>query len=280
LKIRIRNELLAVDLIVLLLIAVVTFFPSNVMRIIFGFPLSLFFPGYTLMAAVFPRKESITGTERVVLSFGLSIAVIPIILLLLNYSPWGLRVESILYSVASFVFIMSFVAWFRRKRLPKEESFDIRFQLSLPSWATSNWDKALSIFLALTILGALGMVGYVIATPKAEESFTEFYLLGQEGVEGSYARQLVVGEEGRVVVGIANNEHKIMDYRVEVRIDGVKNGEVKEITLGHQEKWENEVIFMPEVIGSNQKVEFLLYKNGEFEQYLGPLQLWLDVTGK
>jgi len=64
-----------------------------------------------------------------------------------------------------------------------------------------------------------------------------------------------------------------------VRIDGVKNNEVAGITLEHDEGWEDEVSFTPEVAGEEQKVEFLLYKNGETEPYLEPLRLWLNVSG-
>ena len=64
------------------------------------------------------------------LNFGASIAVVPLIGLILNYSPWGIRLESILWSVASFIFIMVAIAWLRRKRLPEEERFGIEFDLS------------------------------------------------------------------------------------------------------------------------------------------------------
>jgi uncharacterized membrane protein len=47
----------------------------------------LFFPGYTLISALFPRKDSLSGVERLALSFGLSIAVVPLIGLILNYMP-------------------------------------------------------------------------------------------------------------------------------------------------------------------------------------------------
>lgn len=67
-----------------------------------------------------------------------------------------------------------------------------------------------------------------------------------------------------------------MVYRVEVKIDGVKNNEVEGITLEHEEKWEGEVSFVPEVASENQKVEFLLYKAGETDIY-SSLHIWIDV---
>ena len=281
-KIRIRNELLPLNLLVILLIATITFFPSNMLRIILGLPFVLFIPGYVLMAALFPRKERVSGIERVVLSFGLSIAVVPIIGLVLNYSPWGIGLESILYSMALYIFIISSITWLRRRRLPEPERFSIEFQLRIPAWGGSMrggnvWNRVLSVILVIAILGALGMLGYVIAIPKVGERFTEFYILGQESRAIDYPRELKLGEEGKMIIGISNQEHETVSYRVEVRINGVKNNEVEPIVLKHDEKWEGRVDFVPKAPGDNQKVECLLYKNGEVEPCLEPLRLWVNV---
>ena len=42
-------------------------------------------------------------------------------------------------------------------------------------------------------------------------------------------------------------------------------------------KWEMELSFIPQVAGDNQRVEFLLYKNGENKPYMEPLYLLVDV---
>jgi len=78
-------------------------------------------------------------------------------------------------------------------------------------------------------------------------------------------------------VGIINREHETLKYRVEVRIDGVKNNEVGLIVLGDEQKWEEIVSFTPRTVGDNRKVEFLLYKEGQSEAYQS-LHLWVDVT--
>ena len=59
-------------------------------RTILGLFLILFIPGYSLIAALFPKKDDLDGIERAALSFGLSIAVTPLIGLALNYTPWEL----------------------------------------------------------------------------------------------------------------------------------------------------------------------------------------------
>ncbi len=138
------------------------------------------------------------------------------------------------------------------------------------------WDRVLSIILVITIMGALGALGYVIATPQVGERFAEFYILGLEGKAIEYPRELKVGEEGRVIVGIINREHETMSYWVKVRIDGVRDNQTGPLELGHDEEWEEIVSFTPDRVGDTQKVEFLLYKDMESEPYL-KLHLWIDV---
>ena len=77
--------------IILLPLALVT---TGAARIVLGVLFVLFFPGYTLVAALFPARNSIGRIERLALSFGLSIAVVPLIGLGLNYTPWGIRLTT------------------------------------------------------------------------------------------------------------------------------------------------------------------------------------------
>lgn len=154
---------------------------------------------------------------------------------------------------------------------------ELKFQLTKLGWGGNTWDKVLSVILVLTVLGALGILGYMIATPRVEERFTEFYILSLEGKSAHYPRELAVGEMGSVIVGIVNREYETASYWVEVRIDGDRNNEVEGILLEHGEEWRGEVNFTPHRTGNNQKVEFLLYKGGEVEPCFKPLRLLLNV---
>ena len=53
--------------------------------------LVLFTPGYAIVAALFPRAEEIDWIERFALSMGLSVAVVPLLGLLLSFTSWGIR---------------------------------------------------------------------------------------------------------------------------------------------------------------------------------------------
>ena len=284
-KTKLGKDLWLIGILTILLAVVIVFSPSTIARIILGLPFLLFFPGYTLMSALFPKKESLGGVERLALSFGLSIAVVPLVGFILNYTPWGIRLYPILISLAVFILATSGVAWYRRGKLAPEERFRVSFNIRLPSWQGQSMpDKVLSVVLAVAIVGAIGTLGYVVATPKVGEKFTEFYILGPDGKAANYTTELKVGEEGRVILGIVNHEQEEASYKVEVWI----NGEQAELRVGeedrdeirvdleHEEKWEKEVGFVPQKVGEKQKVEFVLYKDGEpyFEE---PLYLWVDV---
>ena len=277
-RIKSENELAAISILSILLIIIIAFLPSNPLRIVLGLPFILFFPGYTLIAALFPKKAALGSIERVALSFGLSIAVVPLIGLILNYTPWGIKLYPILVSITLFILATSAAAWYRRHRLPEEERLSISFNVNLPRWAAmSGWDKVLSIILVASILGAIGALAYVIITPKAGEKFTEFYILGPDGKAANYPDEMTVGEEGKVILGIVNHEHEDgLTYRVEILIDDEANSTIRPPALDHGVKWEDEVGFVPQKAGGNQTVEFILYKQGEEEPY-GSVYLRLDV---
>lgn len=277
LNIKIRNELILLLILVIVLIIAISFFPHNTVRIVFGVPFLLFFPGYALIAALFPRRAELDGIERIAMSFGMSIAVVPLIGLILNYTPWGIRPEPALYSISLFIFAASLVAWYRRRRLPQEERFRIVFRLKLIDLSRGAWDRVLSVILAVVILGAIGTVAYLVAVPRVGEKFTEFYILGLDGKATDYPEEIRVGEPARVIVGIVNREHEVVSYRVEVKIDELKKDEVGPIVLSNEQKWEEIISFRPDKVSDNVKVEFVLYKNGEATPHLEPLHLWVNV---
>ncbi len=146
----------------------------------------------------------------------------------------------------------------------------------LPSWGGGIWDKVLSIVLVTAILGALGMLIYVVAVPKLIGEFTEFYILGLGGKATDYPQRLAVGDEGKVIVCIVNHEGEEVSYRLEVRVDGEQKRSMEPIVLDDGQKWEEIVAFTVDKTGDKQKVEFLLYKPGQTEVY-DSTHLWIDV---
>lgn len=246
-------------------------------RILLGLPFVLFFPGYILILALFPARGDLDGIERVALSFGLSIAVAPLLGLLLNYTPWGIRLYPILLTLTCFVMVMTAVAVFRRSRLSYQDRFFVKLNINVPDWsAMSRMDRILSLALASAIVFAIGSVAYVAATPKTGEKFTEFYILGPGGKAEGYPRDLKAGEEYEVIFGAVNHEYRPVTYAVEVRSNGYLKNSAGPFELNQEEKMEAPIGFTFYQPGENIKAEILLFKDGESEPYRS-LHLWVNV---
>ncbi|RLF96161.1 hypothetical protein DRN58_09965, partial [Thermococci archaeon] len=114
---------LQISLVLVVLTIISVYYNIEKIRTVLGLLFILFFPGYSLIAVLFPRKEDIDGIERLALSFGLSIAVVPLIGLGLNYTPWGIRLNPILISISLFTILCLVAAFLRRVRLPEDERF-------------------------------------------------------------------------------------------------------------------------------------------------------------
>jgi len=98
LRIYLKNELLLIDILSIILIILIGLTQLYATRLTLGLALVLLFPGYTLISALFPKAKDLDVIERVALSFGLSIAIVPLIGLILNYTPWGIRLYPVLIS--------------------------------------------------------------------------------------------------------------------------------------------------------------------------------------
>jgi len=93
-------------------------YPLVVFRWVAGSIFVLYLPGYTMIQALFPAKEELDEIERFALSIGLSLAVTPLIGLLLNYTPWGIRLNPIVISLSLFVMALTILGAYRKyKRL-------------------------------------------------------------------------------------------------------------------------------------------------------------------
>jgi uncharacterized membrane protein len=277
LRAKLGTDLIVIGIVSLLLIPLVIFSPSVILRIIFGLPFILFFPGYSLTAALFPGKGRLSTIERVAYSIALSIALVAIIGLILNF-VWSITLYPMLTVLEVFVFAMIAVAGYRRHQLPDEEkiNFMVRMNLSWSRIKLLNW--VLYVILALAVIGAI--VTSVYTYNKNSQTFSEFYLLGQGGKAEGYPQQLSVGQEGQISLVIVNRERADTTYMVKVLqdsgkafIDGVEKTEFN-LPLKDGQKKSYEVKFVFDKTGSGQKLEFDLFKSDSTAPYL---QTYLKV---
>ena len=262
----------------LALIAIILALPSaKAVRIILGLPFILVFPGYTLIAALFPGKDDLDATWRIALSLALSIAVVPLIGLALNYSPWGIRLNAILAFVTLFIVLTAAVAVYRRRLLPADEAFRIPTDLPWEQWSQARMVRGFPALALVLSLAGMGVAAFFLATsPGGSETFTEFYVLGPGGKAEAYPSLVRVGDNAAVILGVVNREGQDTTYQVEVRIDGESTDSYENLVLTDGERWEQRVLLIPTHAGEKQKVEFLLSKDRGSQPYRS-LHLWLDV---
>jgi uncharacterized membrane protein len=94
--------------------------PLVYLRSALGVIFVLFLPGFTFIKALFPAKvpiksssENMDTIERVAPSFGVSIALVPMVGLILNYTSWGIRLTPITLSLLAFTIVFATAAVLR-----------------------------------------------------------------------------------------------------------------------------------------------------------------------
>lgn len=213
-------ELIAIAALSLPLALFIYIAPENPAIFIFSLPFILFFTGYTLTVTLLPKKTSLANIERIALSFALSVVVTSLISFGLNYTPFDITLEPMLWSLIAFNIIFSILGIWRRSTtsepfLPFEPKAPW-IRLSKGFQEETKTGKALTIILTIAIISSVFSLAYVIAIPREGGQFTEFYILGPGGKVSDYPNNLTVGEPGEVIIGIANHEQRSVNYTIEV----------------------------------------------------------------
>lgn len=281
------RKIFAPDLFLMVIIALITvifvlvdFLNETLIRTVLGLLLVLFVPGYSLITALFPKKDDLSGIERFTLSFGLSIGVTPLIGLVLNYTPYGIRMFPVLISLSILTLFFCAVAFIRRRRINPENQFQVDFTgffSSLRALGNNRKEKVLSVILIISALLAMCSTLYIIATPKEGEKFTEFYILGPEGKASNYPTNLTLGENGTVIIGIVNHESAPKTYQLVIAANGTLMDQTQ-IKLENNEKKEINYTFIAEDSGL-KKMEFLLFKMPDNNYVYRSLHLWINILG-
>jgi uncharacterized membrane protein len=99
----------------LIIIYITSILPQLIaLRYFLGTLYVLYLPGYVLVEALYPEEGDLKPLERLALSIGLSLAIVPLIGLILNYTPWGIRLGPVIVSLAIYTFGISIIALIRK----------------------------------------------------------------------------------------------------------------------------------------------------------------------
>jgi len=102
-------------------------YPIVYARYVLGSIFVLCLPGYSFIKALFPARE-FDSIERVALSIGMSLALVPITGLLLNYTPWGIRTTPIALSLLALTITFATAAVMREFYLTRIQENSRRFR--------------------------------------------------------------------------------------------------------------------------------------------------------
>jgi uncharacterized membrane protein len=250
---------------------------DSFIRTILGIPMVLFIPGYILVAALFPKKKGVDSIERIALSIGLSIAVVPLLGLILNFT-FGIRLISVLLSLCVYTIIVIIIVVYRREKLPENERLEYEKNIEerkSKSNVGSIQHTVVDIILIFTIIAAIGMIYFAVLTPKIGEKFTEFYVLNSSGRTDDYQTNLTVGNPAKYIVGVSNHEYDSVNYTIEIAIN--KNVLTsKNLTLEHNQTFENNMTLVLDKKGTDMKLEFWLFKEKNFTAPYRELHLWVN----
>lgn len=296
---------------------------STPVRVLFGLPLLLFLPGYVLVTAAFPRasppenrshvansggilrqSSHLDGAERTALSFGLSVALLPLFGLSIAVSRWSFGTDVVVIGLSTFILLGGAVSILRGASVPS----DARFRIPFRTWTvrlrrfligSGRRNTLVNGLLILSILLSFSVAGFAFAMPQDGEQYSEFVLLTEtqdgEYVAGDYPEQLTAGQEYELVASVTNREQRQTQYTVVARMERFDSGadgltvekatELRRtrVTLeaGEQRRLEHTV--SPEMVGETLRLSYYLYKGDAPEaanenSAYRHLYVWVEVT--
>lgn len=221
------------------------------LRVVLVLPTVLFLPGYALVSFLYPdlprdpegRNDegwSLNGLERAGLALVASVAIVPTVALVLNFTSYGIYAKPLLAATAGVTALLTLGALGRRFMLEPERRFRVppgrlvggglrrylsaggrRTRESLPFEARTNGQRLLNLLLAAAIVVLLSSVAYAAVGPTLpddDSTSTEFYLLDDSG-EYLLGTEAPVGGDGSVpfTIAIANNENVETTYTVVIQ---------------------------------------------------------------
>ncbi|KAB1185155.1 MULTISPECIES: DUF1616 domain-containing protein [Haloferax] len=272
---------------------------STVVRAVFGIPLLVFLPGYAVLLVLFPHtytdtrvarpalvtlnrtRTGITFVERMVLSFGISLALIPTLgILILSFVPQPTTV----LVVGAFTTIIAaglLAGEYRRQQLAETDRYDV----PVKSWFTAVVEsfttgtartRRLNVVLAAVVVLSVVGFGYALTVPNYGEEYTNLSLLTQQSdgefVASGYPETLSSGETTELFASVTNNERELIQYTLVVQLQRVDTSdgsvsviEYEELARVSQEvapgeTWAANPELTPEMTGSDLRLTYLLYK--------------------
>ena len=86
------------------------------------------------------------------------------------------------------------------------------------------------------------------------------------------------GDSGKVIIGVVNHEYEDVNYTIDIQLANQSLQTINKVNLEHNQTWEQPVTVTPPFKGTDMKLQFLLYKNGNYTESYRDLHLWINVS--
>ncbi|MEF8785651.1 MAG: DUF1616 domain-containing protein [Haloarculaceae archaeon] len=292
-------------------------------RSLVGFPLLFFIPGYVLIAVLFPARETavrldgsratsshsrqrdrrgLAWRERLALSFGSSVALLPLVGLVISLV--GLDYDgTTIVTATSFVCALGLVpAVVYRSREPPTT----RFYVPVDDWIATvkngifrqdRRSAVVNVAIAVLVVTTVVGVGYAMVVPNNAESFTSVSLLTTndqgELVAADYPE--AINESGaELTLELESAEESTTDYTVVAELQRVDTSGASvtvteratvtrmETQLAPGESWTRQHTVEPELSGEDLRLIYYVYEGDtpsepsteSADEYVA---VWVDV---
>lgn len=319
-------DLIATSLLGLWLLAPAAIGSGSNVRAALGL-LSIFFaPGYALVAVLFP-KGSATDTdgdqswssrlsaeqtrrrlnspfERLLLSVGLSVCIVPVLGLALEFTPWGITQPALFAAVGGAVLLFSSGAAIRRWQAPPADRFSVYRALVTVTdidWITSRNTRSmvnLQVLLAGSLLLATAGLGVAVWHPTDDnpEEFTEFFIKSEDPESGQIGAAGYNSEgsgDAQFYLGITNQEGERTEYTVVTVLQRFTTSDGQRVLVSEQRLDTTSVTVAPgetnqfrhefqsDVSRTNNRLTYLLYigdppNNPTVDNSYRDVYVWVD----
>jgi uncharacterized membrane protein len=260
---RFRNLDLIIAMFIVMLNIAWTQVPYHlvIVGILLALPLIFFLPGYTITQTLFRRRSSentlnvssnliqrpelkighpISGTDQLLLSFGLSMAVAVLVGFVLNILPVGLEALSWVLSLGLITLTFAMIAAILRREDIPAVAKPLRVFISLQD----------CIFFTLALLVIASVVWFTVGRPlQPQSSFTQLWMLPVNQTNKACA----------VSIGVQSFESSDETYRVVVSVNKTQINAWSSIELTPQQKWV-QTVPVPSNTAGSLYIEAQLYK--------------------
>lgn len=318
------GDVVPIAYIILVDVAVATNAVGGISRLVAVAPLLVVLPGYALLSLLYPggarrrvdherrslgglglRSGGLAWRERLLLSFGLSVALLPLFGFVVAAAGTGFSTLAALAVPSVFTVACLLLGTVRRHRLPAGHAYEVPVRSWLAELDAALFDApdrreaVLNAVLVLVVAGALVGMSAAVVAPPSSEAYTSLSLLttspSGDYVESGYPSTVVAGEPQSLVAGVTNHEDERTDYTIVVELHRVstEGGSTtvlerrslarQQATVAPGETWYWSHNVSTQMLGDELRLTYMLYRgsppeSASTDSAYRTAYLWIAVT--